>query len=271
MGIDALKLACFSPTGTTRSIAQAIGRGMGIAATETVDLTAPEARNHPLSTSSHELLVVAVPVYVGRVPELLLPWLHGLRASGTPVVCVVVYGNRAYEDALCELKDILESRGCLPIACAAYIGEHAFSSAEAPIAAGRPDADDVAHAEQFGRALRERLPALSPGDRLSGMVPDIKVPGQVPQTPADPLFSVDFISVGPECAECGTCAAQCPVAAVDMAMGPLPDKNVCVLCCACIKHCPENARTMAEGQVKDIALRLSEGCAGRHEPVLFFA
>ena len=50
-----------------------------------------------------------------------------LQAHNTPAVCVVVYGNRAYDDALLELKDILTERGCRPIAGAAFIGEHSFS------------------------------------------------------------------------------------------------------------------------------------------------
>ena len=58
----------------------------------------------------------------------------------TPAVCVVVYGNRAYDDALLELKDILARRGCRPIAGAAFIGEHSFATPETPTARGRPDA-----------------------------------------------------------------------------------------------------------------------------------
>ena len=87
-----------------------------------------------MKTAEDELLVVGVPVYMGRVPELLMEWLHAVKASGSPAVSVVVYGNRAFEDSLIELEDILTERGCISIAGAAYIGEHSFSSPETPIA-----------------------------------------------------------------------------------------------------------------------------------------
>lgn len=56
-----------------------------------------------------------------------------MKASSTKLVyfspiCLVVYGNRVYDDALRELKDILIADGCNPIAVGAFIGEHCLSS-----------------------------------------------------------------------------------------------------------------------------------------------
>jgi len=59
---------------------------------------------------------------MGRVPALLMEWLQTIKAQKTPVVCVVVYGNKVYDDALLELKNIMTKCGCKPVACAAYIG-----------------------------------------------------------------------------------------------------------------------------------------------------
>jgi NAD(P)H-dependent FMN reductase len=134
MEVQALKLVCFSPTGTTKAIIQGIARGITQSTAALIDITKPNARKQQLQTSESELLVVAVPVYMGRVPALLIEWLHTIKAHNTPAVCIVVYGNRVYDDALLELKDILVKCGCIPIACAAYIGEHSFSSLETPIA-----------------------------------------------------------------------------------------------------------------------------------------
>ena len=94
MKIQTLKLVCFSPTGTTKAVAQAIARGINQSHVELVDITNPDARAKQLQTSDNELLVVAVPVYMGRVPALLTEWLHAIKAQNTPAVCVVVYGNR---------------------------------------------------------------------------------------------------------------------------------------------------------------------------------
>ena len=78
------------------------------------------------------------------MPALLNEWLQAIQARNTPVVCVVVYGNRVYDNALLELKDLLTKRGCIPIASAAFIGEHSFHSSNLPAASvGRPDIRDL--------------------------------------------------------------------------------------------------------------------------------
>ncbi|MDD4600815.1 hypothetical protein SDC9_11400 [bioreactor metagenome] len=265
MKIQSLQLVCFSPTGTTKAIIQGIARGINQSTVELIDIAKPNARKQQLQTSENELLVVAVPVYMGRVPALLIEWLHAIKAHNTPAVCVVVYGNRMYGDALLELKDILIKRGCIPIACAAYIGEHSFSSSETPTAEGRPDASDLNHAELFGRKIKEKLLSVSSVEKFS----DINIPGNYPYGGITKLWSVDFIAISNECTQCGVCAEYCPVGAIDSENSNLIDKEKCITCCACIKNCPQNARTMKSGLVKDAALRLNKLCKERKEPVFF--
>jgi len=147
MKIESLKLAYFSPTGTSKAVVQEIAHGINPCPVEIIDITIEDVRNKPLQTSENELLIIAVPVYMGRVPALLMDWFETYKAQKTPVVCVVVYGNRVYDNALLELKNIMIKGGCIPIACAAYIGEHSFSSSELPTAEGRPDSSDLYHAK----------------------------------------------------------------------------------------------------------------------------
>ena len=259
-------MAYFSPTGTTRSIVKAVARGINQITAEQIDVTKPNMRKKQLQASKNDLLVVAVPVYIGRVPALLSEWLHAIKADKTPVVCIVVYGNRAYDDALLELKDILIKRGCIPIACAAYIGEHSFSSSETPIAEARPDASDLDHAELFGRTINEKLLSVSSVDHIS----DINIPGNYPYRGDSKLWSVDFITISNECTQCGICAEGCPVGAIDSENSNLIDKEKCITCCACIKNCPQNARKMKTGLVKDAAMRLNKLYKERKEPVSYF-
>ena len=54
--------------------------------------------------------IVGVPVYAGRVPELCLERLAGFSVDAVAAVLVVLYGNREYEDALAELRDVLRDR-----------------------------------------------------------------------------------------------------------------------------------------------------------------
>jgi ferredoxin len=265
MKVQSLKLVYFSPTGTTKTVIEGIARGINLSPVETIDITKPEVRKQQLNTSENELLVIGMPVYGGRVPAIAIDWLNTIKADSTPTVCIVVYGNREYDDALLELKDTMLKHGCVPIAYAAFIGEHSFSSSETPIAVARPDVSDVNQAELFGKRINEKLLSIASFDHIS----DIIVPGDYPYKEFKSLV-LDFIAISDKCLQCGFCARVCPVGAIDLENSALIDKEKCILCCACIKGCPENARTIKTGVVKDIAMRLSEMCKGRKEPVLFY-
>ena len=253
----------FSPTGTTRSIVQAVSRGIAIPESRHTDITASADRSAPLHLDEGELLVIGVPVYAGRVPALLVDWLDELHAKNTPTVCLVVYGNREYEDALIELRDILQRRGCRPTAFGAFIGEHSFSSDETPIAVHRPDAEDIRQAEMFGKKVRQKLLAPKEIER------DISIPGNVPYKEGMPRRNIECIEINEKCTQCGICATVCPVDAIDPDQDYRVDAGVCILCCACIKYCPEQARSMRSGPIKDIAVRLASTCRTRKEPEVF--
>jgi len=270
MKTESVKLVYFSPTGTTKAVVQGIARGIHHGTVEELDITRPDGRIQPLRTSEKELLVVGVPVYMGRVPALSGEWLQSIQAHNTPAVCVVVYGNRAYDDALLELNDILIGRGCKPIAGAAFIGEHSFSTAETPTAVGRPDTSDLKHAELFGQKIQEKLNAIPSVDRIT----PVNLPGCHPYR-GDPIhpyrkgtvfWNVDFIAVSDECVQCGTCAKGCPVGAIDPENSRVIDTENCITCCACIKHCPKHARTIKPGLVREASLRLYTLYNERKEP-----
>ena len=265
MEIQSIKLVYFSPTGTTKAVVQGIAAGINPGIKVSIDITQPDSRKQPLQASENELLIIAVPVYMGRVPALLNDWLNAIQADNTPTVCVVVYGNRAFENALLELKDILKKCGCIPIAGAAYIGEHSFSNSEEPIAQGRPDENDLNHAKVFGQKILEKLHSISSISQVS----DISVPGTYPYGGITELWDVDFIKVNEQCIECGICAEVCPMGAIDSQDTKVIDQVKCITCCACIKNCPQNARSIKTGPVKDAAIRLNKLYKERKEPVFF--
>ncbi|MDD1694509.1 MAG: EFR1 family ferrodoxin [Methanoregula sp.] len=262
MKIESVKLAYFSPTGTTQKVVRAIARGLDTGTAEEIDITKPAARVQPLQTTENDLLIIGLPVYVGRVPAIVIDWLKAIRAKNTPAVCVVLYGNRTYEDALLELKNIVTKCGCTAVAGAAFLGEHSFSDAGTPIAEGRPDAGDLRLAEEFGKKIRDQLRSVSP-------VPEVKIPGQYPYRGDSRLWTEDFIEVSDTCTQCGSCAGKCPVGAIDPEDSKKIDAKLCVSCCACIRYCPEHARSIKPGRVKDAQLRLHTLYPDRKEPECF--
>ncbi len=265
MKYENAKFVYFSPTGTTRSIVHSIANGMKIRNIKLIDISQPEARSQSMNILENELLLFAVPVYMGRTPALLYDFINSIHANNTPAVCVVVYGNRAFDDALLELKDALEVRGCIPFAGAAFIGEHSFSSNELPTAHGRPDEKDLKYAEDFGRKIQQKLFSL---DSIA-YLDSITFPGNNPYGGVTKIWDVDFIKVGNECNQCGICADMCPVGAIDLEKSDSIDIIKCISCCACIKYCPQKARSIKASLVNDAALRLHTLYSERKEPEFF--
>ena len=161
----------FSPTGTSRRVAEAVGRGLNCAQTIVCDATHDAVS---VAAERGDAAVFAVPVYGGHAAPLALRRLDAVRGDGTPAVVVVLYGNRAYEHAACELADFVAARGFVPVAAAAFVGEHSYSTARWPIAAGRPDGDDCAEAEAFGRVVAAKLAAGGVFHFLEFLAPDLE-------------------------------------------------------------------------------------------------
>lgn len=261
-----IRLVSFSPTKTTRTILAEIARGTGKNTAGVIDMTDPRVRERPHDELEGDLVLIGAPVYAGRLPGDAADFLNTLRAKGTPAVLVVVYGNRAFDDALLEMKNIATDRGFLPVAAGAFIGEHSFSSDARPIAAGRPDQADLEKAFAFGRRIADRLEQGQSPDRL----PALKVPGNFPYRDGMAAVEKSVIAVSDACDHCGTCVDACPKEAVDEHDNFAAVAGKCIFCCACIKACPQEARHLKDSPVKDIAKWLHENCTKRKEPEFFF-
>lgn len=213
------------------------------------------------------LIVFGAPVYSGRVPKVAAECFRQLSVSGIPAVPVVVYGNREYEDALLELKDICIRCGGVPVAAGAFIGEHSFSTPPAPIAPGRPDENDLTLAVEFGQKIGRLMESIEQ-DKPDATV---SVPGNYPYKKPTVAIGVPFIDVSDDCTACGICVAVCPVDAINEEQGYCTLDDVCIHCCACIKACPESARIMKDGLFKEFAAKLNQTCGVRKEPETFLA
>ena len=117
-----LQLLYFSPTGTTRNIIAAVSAGFSAEQITHFDLTLTGEQAEVVFLDG--VALIAIPVYAGRVPEVCLQRLSGFSARGIPAVLIALYGNREYEDALVELRDVATTAGFSVSAAGAFDGEH---------------------------------------------------------------------------------------------------------------------------------------------------
>jgi ferredoxin len=259
---ESVKIVTFSPTGTTRRITNAIAEAVG-PIDDSVDLTHYFAETVALPAfSSEDLVIFGTPVYGGRAQPDALMVLNKMEGNGAQFAAVVVYGNRAFEDALIELLDIASDAGFQPVAAGAFVGEHSYSTVDTPIAHGRPDGDDLDKAAAFGRALRRKLES---NDERSIAQP---VPGNRPYRQRSLWQEMAPSTDHMTCIRCGVCVTVCPKGANQLTDQIITDKRLCMMCCACIKLCPVQARA-ADDRVLAFARKLSAEQADRKEPVWY--
>jgi ferredoxin len=265
--LKTVKLVYFSPTRTTMRILEKIADGLGTETVQHIDLTLPEADTTHFDKIQDDFVVLGVPVYEGRVAKTAVSRLQRLRANKTPAAVVVVYGNRAFEDALLELRDLAEDLGFFPIAGGAFIGEHSFASESRPIANGRPDSSDMAKAREFGSKIRSKIKGLESIDDVSR----IALPGNTPYIDRDRSALADKAAktLEEKCTLCGECELLCPVGAITVGDSVVTDNLACILCNACVKNCPTGARVVDDVMINKIVNWVSKNCQARQEPEIF--
>ncbi|MGD0276540.1 MAG: 4Fe-4S binding protein [Syntrophales bacterium] len=212
MNIDKATVVYFSPTGTTKKILEGIIEGFQVAMVKQIDLTLPAAKTQDFVIKQDDFAIIGAPVYAGRIPTIAAQRLKQLKADKTPAVIVVVYGNRAFEDALLELSELVKEAGFIPVAADAFIGEHSYSTTATPIAVGRPDAQDLVQARDFGATIRKKMGEMQDLDAVSVL----PLPGKFPYIDYGAWPEMSPIILEDLCTLCGECAVVCPTAAITM-------------------------------------------------------
>ncbi|RJX30863.1 MAG: 4Fe-4S dicluster domain-containing protein [Oxalobacter sp.] len=266
MQVDALKLIYFSPTETSVKVAVAIAKGMGVPKVTHLNLTVPQARSRSFPPVTDHLAIIAMPVYGGRLPEEAVARLRRVQGNGTPAVVVVLYGNRAYEDALIELRDVASECGFVPVAAGAFIGEHSYANDQAQIALGRPDENDLAKAREFGGVIRTMMNGAATINQINALT----VPGNVPYQDYRVPTNIAPVSDEARCTNCGVCMMVCPTGAIALRNNTMvTDASQCILCAACVKACVLSARFLNHERIVKVREMLVSKFTERREPETF--
>jgi len=226
--LNITELYFFSPTGGTKKAGKIFCEGIA----KNVKSLNLGLRDRELEQPESELVVIAAPVFGGRIPAIVAEKLNKLNGKGKKAVTLVVYGNRAYEDALLELNNVVEKIGFQVIASAALVAQH---SIVAEVGAGRPDKQDKGSILAFADKVLNKIE--------NGIESQVKVPGNIPYKD-EMSMPVTPISL-PSCSQCGKCESVCPTGAIRLENGIVEtSQESCILCMACVSACPEHARIL---------------------------
>ena len=119
----------FSPTGHSKKAAELIAgeliSGELRGQKKTVDLCLPGDEERETAIEAGSICIFSVPCYGGRVPQTAAERISKrIKApqgkEKVPAIICVTYGNRAFEDALLELADLVEKAGFRVLAGAQY-------------------------------------------------------------------------------------------------------------------------------------------------------
>ena len=258
MEIRSIRIVTFSPTGASLRSAKAIAEAFSCPVrVENITTTWPDAQFEEFHPQG--LLIAAVPVYAGRIPAMVVSCLRRMRGNGAPACGVVTYGNRAYEDALLELCDLLEEDGFTLAGGAVFVAEHSISG---KIASGRPSQEELAQGRAFGRQLAHKLE--------SGVLSHPVIPGNRPYKDGKPAGEPMSPKTEESCIGCGVCAKGCPMQIIsreDNKTILAPEK--CIRCCACVKHCPVGAKFFDAPAFLAMRQRMEETFIGENHPEFY--
>lgn len=242
--------AYFSPTHGTENTVKILSEYIDNNWTD-IDLTEYSVRKKEFNLTNKDLLVIGMPVYSGRIPQIS-NMFDCLKGDNTPCVICACFGNRDYDDTLVEMQDELKSRGFIAIAGSATVIPHVYNKA---IGANRPDDEDKKELKDFASKINQKLESDISEVSVSGNRP-YKTLKKSDQTP---ILNKDT------CGKCGKCVEVCPTNAIDKDTF-VGNADLCIRCMKCVFVCPNDSRSL---DVSRLTNWLEENCSNRHENIFF--
>lgn len=248
----------FSPSNSTKKIINKLTSFFNIP-TQNYDLLKNPINNN-IYLSSTDLYIVALPVYMGRVPAICVEMLNKIKGNNALSIAVVVYGNRAYEDALIELTDIIYNNNFSVIGAGAFIAQHSIFPS---VGKDRPNEFDLNLIEDFAKSCIDIIENISdfPTERINvkGSRP-YRLVNDIPLTPRTKNT----------CEECGLCAIACPTNSINKDSPKEVNQNTCISCGTCITSCPLNSRYFGGLVYKAAKMKFEKENSFNKLPEVFF-
>lgn len=245
----------FSPTGGTKKVADCLSKQLSENVL-TFDLVKDKENSKMPDIKNIDVAVIAVPSYGGRVPKTAAERISKITGNGAKAIIVCVYGNRAYEDTLIELQDLVKKSGFKVIAAVAAVAEHSIAR---NIANGRPDTEDVKSLLSIAQKIKDKIYNKDDSEPM--------IPGNRPYKKSGSVGLVPKPTS--ECVQCGLCAKECPVDAIDKENTKIVNNKKCISCMRCISVCPNDARKVNRAMLFAVNMMLKKACASRKECELY--
>jgi NAD-dependent dihydropyrimidine dehydrogenase PreA subunit len=233
MNFSKTNLVYFSATDVSKKYAKAMGKALEKPVVE-YDFTLLKDRDPSKAPSlgKEDLMILSLPVYGGRVPTVCLDYLMNLKGSETPCILVATYGNRAVDDALVEMEDIVSKCGFIVVGACAVVGRHSFSD---EIAGKRPTKEDLQGAAEFAKMVAKKNSV-----KLATGV----IPGNRPYKEKSTSPNTIMPKTLDTCINCKVCAKKCPNKVIDFddPRKMVKDASACLRCNSCVVRCPVHAK-----------------------------
>lgn len=208
------------------------------------------SKDAEVTFGEEDFVIIGGPVYGGRIPEVAMERLKKFKGTNTPCILVVSYGNRHFDDALVELKDMAERNGFMVKGGAAVIGRHTFGE----IQVDRPNEEDLMQMAEFAVKAYEKEGSVKtiPGNRI------YREGGKGGK------FRPETTKV---CVQCGLCKYNCPVGAINDDFSVSDEK--CISCFRCIRNCPVKAKVMTSENYLQFAEDFTKKLSARRENAFY--
>ncbi|MGG5373234.1 EFR1 family ferrodoxin [Enterococcus sp. AZ196] len=239
----------FSPTGGVEKVLDVLLAEITL--DTSIDLSKHDKDYSAYHFEKEDICFIGVPVFGGRVAPTAIERVKQTQADGALAIIVAVFGNRAYDDALLELKNEA-------IACGFEVGAAIAANAEHSIVrhfgTQRPDTTDKKELSNYANQIKDVI-------RHRKSLHSFEVPGNYPYK------EYKGVPIKPKatkaCIECGICAEQCPVQAISIDNPSSLDKEKCISCMRCIAVCPVQARKLNRMLLAAAEQGMKKSCTSR--------